>query len=278
MRTTLWLGVLLSSSALVACGGGDSDPDAPPTVDSPPGAPDARVDADPNAPDASPEFACNGVPIPTTGAATLTITGDMAALSASGSTPVEGADIEGYINGNNTPVATTTSMTAGAYTITINNPGTAPVDGYLKAASAGNLTVFLHPPTPIYTDIPMAPLRTLPTSLVDVFYALAQVTPMAGRGVIAVVVTDCLGNPLTGATVTSDPAGDVRYNGANGLPTGPGGASSTAADGVAFIANLPVGTVSVDADYNGVDMRAHSFLIRAIDGADDAINTTTIIP
>lgn len=290
MRTTPWLAAVLSSTALVACGGGGDKADAPPSIDSPPGTPDAfhEIDADPNAPDAPPEFACHGVPIPTSGAATVTVSGDAAALSVSGSTPIAGATVEGFIVGNNTPVATATTAADGAYSIAINNPGSTPIDGYLRMATTGNKTVYLFPPTLIYTDIPTAPLRTLPNSLYPAFLALAGgLTVGTGNGVIAVVVTDCLGNPLTGATVTSNPApiesaepaegsGGVRYNGDNGLPSAT--ATSTGADGIAYVVNVPGGTVSVDAVYNGIDFREHAFLVRAVEGTDNAINTTTIIP
>src|SRR5437762_3265561 len=96
MRTKLWLGVILSTSALAACGGGSHNADAPPgTPDAPivptvDGSPDGRPDADPLLPDADPQFACLGQPIPTTAPTTLTISGDVAELAPGGSTPKSG--------------------------------------------------------------------------------------------------------------------------------------------------------------------------------------------
>src|SRR5436853_474029 len=107
MRTTVWLGVIFSTSALAACGGGGGDTVDSPIVDqpdSPPGTPDARPDADPLAPDAAPEFACLGQPIPGAAATTLTVAGDMQVLSIGGSNPVSGATVTAYVVGNPTAI------------------------------------------------------------------------------------------------------------------------------------------------------------------------------
>src|SRR5207237_1440136 len=61
-----------------------------------------------------------------------------------------------------------------------------------------------------------------------------------GDGFIAVVVTDCAGNPLPGATVSSNPAGSVYYN-AGGAPSST--ATSTATDGIAYIFDFVAGNV-----------------------------------
>jgi hypothetical protein len=284
MRTTLWLGVIFSTSALAACGGGRGDTVDSPIVDqpdSPPGTPDARPDADPLAPDAAPEFACHGQPIPGTAATTLTVAGDMQVLGAGGGgMAIQGATVEAYLVGNPTPVGTDTTDSAGAYSISIDNPGATPVDAYLRAPSSGNKTVYLVPPTVVYQDIPMAPIRTISDSLFPFFVTLAQANLTDGNGVIALIVTDCLNNPLTGATVTvpGQPNAQVRYNGTNGLPTGTGSASSTAADGIAYVIDMPPGPVTVDASYMGIDMREHSVNVRPANGTENAINTTTIIP
>lgn len=280
MHTTRWLGVIFSTFALAACGGGGNDADAPigNQPDSPPGTPDARVDADPLAPDAAPEFACLGQPIPTTAATSLTVAGDMQVLSIAGSNPVAGATVTAYVVGNPTPVGTDDTDAAGAYTITLSNPGASPVDGYLLAPSSGNKTVYLFPPTLIYEDLPMAPIRTVSDGLFPTFLALSGGSVAAGHGVVALRISDCLGNPLAGATASSPQTDqDVRYNGTNGLPDS--GATSTAADGIAYIFNVPAGSVTVDAMYMGMNFREHSFVARNADsGGDNAINTTVVQP
>jgi hypothetical protein len=285
MRTKLWLGVILSTSALAACGGGGDDPDAPvnPNIDSPTGSadasPDGRPDADPLAPDASPAWACYMQPIPGTAPATLTVAGDMQSLGVAGGTPVSGATVSAFIAGNPTAVAMDTTDGTGAYSIAVDNPGGTPVDAYLRAPSPNNKTVYLFPPTLIYEDIPMAPIRTIADNLFGTFLALAQADPITpGNGVIALVVADCEGNPLEGATVSSpgNPAAQIRYNGTNGLPSG--AATATAADGIGYIINVPPGAQTVDAIYMGMDLREHTITVHAVDGAENAINTTVVRP
>ena len=302
MRTSLCL-ALVSVLVLPACGGGDSDDDgddtptidAPvgPTADSPPGTPDAPPvvpDADPLAPDAMPGFACLGNPIPTTAPATVNISGDVAEVTTGGEVLKSGVTVEAFRTGNPTPVDSDVSAaTTGAYTLAIaTQPPMTPADGYLRADPGMNCqtitggadeckTVFLFPPTLIFEDIQVAPVRTVGNQAFGFLHTLAGATaPVAGTSAIAIVVTDCDGNPLAGATVTSNPAGEVRYNAASGLPNS--GATATAADGVAYVLNVATGNVTVDAMYMGMDLREHTIPTRAHDGADNAINTTTIQP
>jgi hypothetical protein len=288
MRTKPCL-ALLAALALPACGGGDSDDDgddavidAPvgPTADSPVGTidgPPVVIDADPLAPDADPRFACLGQPIPTTAPTTLTVAGDMQVLGISGGTPVNGATVEAFLVGGSAPIGSSTTAGQGAYEITITNNGGTPIDAFLRAPSMNNKTVYLFPPTLVYEDLPNAPIRTVSNGLFGTLVALAGGTQAAGNGVVALVVTDCLGAPLAGATASSPQTDQaVKYNGANGLPSST--ATATAADGIAYIFNVPPGQVTVDAAYMGMDFREHSFLARAADGTDNALNTTTVRP
>jgi hypothetical protein len=288
MRTTLWLGVLLSSSALVACGGGDSDPDAPVVPDAPGSAdaPPGPPDADPNAPDAQPgAFTCLGQAIPTTAPTTLTVSGDVAELTTSGSVTKSGVTVNAYRTGSPTPIGTDTSDPT--YSVSADNPGGTPLDGYLftvpgnvcgGAAGAQECkNVYLYPPTRIYQDIPAAPIRTVSNNLYPVLLLAAGVSDdqEAGNGVVALIVTDCLNNPLGGAVVTSTAPGTViRYN-SGGLPSAT--ATFTDADGVAYVFNAPTGDVTVDATYQGMDLREHAVVVHSAD-TENALTTTTITP
>jgi hypothetical protein len=299
MRTTLWLGVIFSTSALAACGGGSHDADAPPgTPDSPivptiDAAPDARPDADPLLPDADPTFSCLGQPLPTTAPTTLTIGGDVAELSPGGAAFKGGVTVNAYAAGNPTPVGSDVSANdgTGAYSITLDNPGGTPIDGYAKAvpgsicgtgSNQACMDVYLTPPTPIYEDIPNAIVRTVSQNNFALIYLLTgESAPAdhAGTAVVGMIVTDCQNNPLAGATVSSTPAGTgptmgVHYN-SGGLPSG--SATQTDTDGFAYIMNLPPGNVTVRAEYGGMTLRAHVIVAHAWD-TDNALNTTTIRP
>jgi hypothetical protein len=96
------------------------------------------------------------------------------------------------------------------------------------------------------------------------------VTQAAGNGFMGVVVSDCSGMPVAGATVTTTPSGTVRYNQA-GIPSNT--AMVTDADGVAYVFNVPAGTVTVGASAQGTTFRAHDVLVRA-----DVLTTTVVAP
>jgi hypothetical protein len=286
MRTTLWLGVLLSSSSLLAACGDNKDPteaDARIVSDAPPGsidAPDDDPDAGPPA-DAAPGFECNGVPIPTTAPDEITVNGAVVAVGVSGNTPVVGATVDAFVTGVTDPVATTTTGAGGAYTLDLANPPEVPADGYLRATAAGHKTVFLYPPTLLYQDI-TAPILTIPNALFGTFIGLAQANVQAGNGVIALSVRNCANEPIEGAVVTTPAAGaQIRYNdGATGFPSGT--ATETAADGIAYIIDVDTGAVEVDATFNGIDFREHSVIVHSAgsvkSGEENAMTLTTIIP
>ena len=75
---------------------------------------------------------------------------------------------------------------------------------------------------------------------------------------------------MQGATVTSSPAGDVHYNDASGPSAA---ASSTAADGIAYIFNVPTGDVTLSGAAGGVTLRSHHFVSRT-----NVFTTTLITP
>jgi len=70
--------------------------------------------------------------------------------------------------------------------------------------------------------------------------------------------------------VSSTPAGTVRYN-AGGGPSS--SATSTASDGIAYIANVTAGNVTVQANASGHTLRQHVVNARA-----DVITLTEIQP
>jgi hypothetical protein len=283
MRTTLWLGVLLSSSSLLAACGDNKDPteaDARIVSDAPPGsidAPDDDPDAGPPA-DAAPGFECNGVPIPTVAETELTISGNVGALSTSGTVLLEDVPVEAYVTGVTDPVAETMSGTNGVYSMTIPNPGATPADGYIRANAGGSYKItYVYPPTLLYTDLPTAAIRTLDEPTFVALNALLGSPQEVDNGLVAVVVTNCAGEPVEGATVSSPQSTIVRYNGAGGLPSG--SATATAADGIAYVFNIPPGNATIDAEYEGVDFREHTVVVYSIGMSEDnSLTTTTIIP
>jgi hypothetical protein len=89
--------------------------------------------------------------------------------------------------------------------------------------------------------------------------------------VIILEVEDANAALVQGATVSSQPAaGKVAYSDANGTPTS---TTSTAADGRAFLFNLPPGTVTVSASKTGTTFSSHPVGTFA-----DSVTTTIVEP
>lgn len=284
MRTTPWLAAVLSSTALVACGGGGDKADAPPSIDSPvvPDGPPGPPDADPNAPDAVPgAFACNGQPNPTTAPASIDVGGTTVELSASGTPPVANTTVDLFLAGGTTPLATTTSNATGVFTFTGLTTGGTAVDGYLRGTFPGNRkTVYVFPPQPLHESQDNVLVASASDAVILVLNAAFLEPDQAdASGAVGVLVTDCLGNPLAGATVSANPAGtQVLYRDASGNPSPT--ATSTGPDGIGIIANVPPGmNVTVDAQYQGYNMREHTIFVKSINGdTDKALSTTIVIP
>ena len=82
------------------------------------------------------------------------------------------------------------------------------------------------------------------------------------KGLIAVIVADAAENPIAGATVTTSPAAaNDCYNGTSGLPDAM--VMTTAADGIAYMINVPAGEVTVSASVGGTSFGAHKVNARA---------------
>ena len=289
MRTKLWLGVILST--LAACGGGDNDPDAPvnPQIDSPPGTPDApgtadaRPDADPLAPDAAPAWACNGQPNPTIAMDPVDVAGTTVELSASGTTPVPGATVDLFLAGGTDPIATTTSSGAAA-TFTFDDiaTGGTALEGYMRGTFTGGnrKIVYVFPPQPIWQNIDNALVTTASDGLVLAINLLyAEPDQADTNGAVGILVTDCLGNPLEGATVSTNPPGtQVLYRSAAGDPDP--ALTSTGPDGIGIVFNVPPGdNVVVDATYQGYDMREHTIFVRTLGlSQQNSLSTTIVMP
>lgn len=202
-------------------------------------------------PDTGP-YACLGDPLPTTAPATITVTGTVTQGVISPAASADAA-VTAYRTGNTTPLATTTTAANGTFSLTISTGGT-PVDGYLQIAKSGYITTFAYPPAPLAANATESAIIVTSTE----FNGLSQsagVTQDGAKGFIAVVVENCDGAPISGATVTTNPAGTYRYN-AGGFPSS--SATSTATDGIAYVFNVGPGDVVVQAQGGGHTLRAHT--------------------
>src|SRR6266508_827439 len=225
----------------------------------------AACGSDSNGPAAG--FECLGQALPTTAPATITVTGQVR-QNALAPNALPGAYVFAFPTVGPDTLAADTSDTPGFYTLSITTGGT-PVNGYVRATDSTHITTYAYPAVPLAANATENVLMITNTEF-GVLAAVAGITPVAGDGFIGLVVTNCAGTPLAGATVTSSPAGQVRYN-AGGAPSST--ATSTAADGVAYIANVAAGNVTVQATASGHTLRQHIVNARA-----NAITLTQIQP
>lgn len=213
-------------------------------------------------------FECSGQSLPTTAPPLVNVTG-MVTANVLSPAPVPHAFVYGFRTGDTTHLAGDTTNTPGQYSLAISSGGT-PVNGYLSVTDSGHhIDTYAYPAVPLAADITDNVLM-VSSSEFAILAASAGITPVAGDGFIGVVVRNCQGTPVAGATVTSMPAGTVRYN-VGGLPSST--AATTAADGVAYIANVAPGNVTVQSTASGVTLRQHVVNARA-----NAITLTEIQP
>jgi len=202
-------------------------------------------------------FECVNDALPTTAPALIQVDGQILGNALSPG-PISGAIVTAFKIGVAESLAVDTSNTPGFYALSITTGGT-PVNGYLRATHSGQVDTYAYPARPL-----AGPLTTnvlMPTQSELDFLALAvSVTQSASNGFIGVVVKDCTGNPVAGATVTTNPGGTVKYNSA-GAPSS--GATSTSDDGVAYVFNVPAGNVTVRANGGGETLREHAVNARA---------------
>ena len=213
-------------------------------------------------------FECIGQALPTTAPALINVTG-MVSSNVLSPAPVHGAYVYAFRRGDTTHLAGDTTDTPGRYSVDITTRGT-PVDGYLAVSDSGHhIDTYAYPAVPLASN-QIENVLMISSTEFTFLAAAAGVTPVAGDGFIGVVVKNCAGTPIAGATVTSSPAGTVRYN-AGGAPSS--SATSTADDGVAYIANVAAVNVTVMASASGHTLRQHIVNARA-----DAITLTEIQP
>ncbi len=272
-RSISSLAVCSLAVLLAACGDddggsdGSDQADAAVNIDAASSVPDAST----GEPDAMPaDLSCLGNPVPTDAPATVTLSGQVVAIDLGGQTPVEGAIVElrrasnDRILDDNKPGGTPAD---GAYSLTGRTRGT-PLEAYLHSEADGLVTSRLYPPVAVFTDVPMVPLPMFDPIIIG-FLSPDQ---EADKGIIVLLVLDCSGMPVAGATVMSTPeAGDIVYADDQGIPDD--AATATGAAGLAYLINVPAGTVTVNATAMG-----ESFLGHDVASVPEEVTTTVVLP
>lgn len=204
-------------------------------------------------------FFCAGDVAPTSAVDPLTVAGAVTDLISGN--PLAGATVEARRLAGGTLLDTDTTAGDGSFSLTASTGGT-PLAAYLQLAASGYPATYFYPADPFAADVAGVGVRAINSSSLALAYVFAGIgaqTP--GTGTSAAIVTDCNGVAIAGATVGFSPAaGALRYlSGGTPSPS----ATSTDASGIAIGFNAPAGNTSVSAQFNGVSLESHGFVVTA---------------
>ena len=201
-------------------------------------------------------FACHNQPLPTTAEPQITATGTVIAPFTGN--VVAGATVQGFLVGTPVALFTVTTDAAGMFSQD-QGTGGVPRDAFLKVTASGYADSYYHPAVPLTTDFD-AQIQQLTPADVMTMAAFGEFSIDAGTGHVFIGVIDCNGAPIRGATVSTSPPGTLRYL-YQAMPS----ASAVATDesGVALVANLPPGPVTIEAMIDGRLLRSHTLELAA---------------
>ena len=200
----------------------------------------------------------------------LHCSGKAEAYSASGTTPLEGVRIGGYLATDETTEVTYVMTAAdGTYSIDLPTNGR-PIDGYFKATKDTYMDTYLYPDGPVAEDLTGARVAMItPDTFTLLTDTLCGANQLATNAAIVAIVTDADENPVAGAMIGSSPAATKYCYNEGGFPNR--SATQTDTDGIAYYLNVPAGRVTVNALKPGLTLPSHPVIARA------GVVTTTLI-
>lgn len=243
---------LFALSMLVACGDDGGSPiivdsgiaDAPPVDMAPP------ID---QPPPITYDFSCSTNTTPPAVATTVTVSGTVNEVSMQGLTPLAGAVVKACkgdcVDANLLATATPNPTVDGTFTTgPLTTNGTA-IPGYLVITKSTHWPTRIYPFAPLAADLTDVPTAMVTGQALQVLDIIGLPTQMAGKGVVAVLASDCsatltgVGDAdvslLNGTTPAGDPPFDV------------GGVAGAQFAGIYLITNVPPGEYTVKVSYAG---------------------------
>jgi hypothetical protein len=190
---------------------------------------------------------CLGMPGPTTAPMLVNIHGH--AVEPSNLAPLPGATVA-LQNAQMNPIFTAMADAQGSFAFTFNTNGTPATGLDLLATMTGRLGTYFYPTRAVTGDVD-AQIVLLSTTEAMQLGSGAGVNIDASHGVALLTIEDCNGSAFAGATVSSSPPGAVRYF--NGVQVSMS-ATATDAGGVAMIANLTPGPVTISTTVKGTKL------------------------
>jgi hypothetical protein len=211
------------------------------------------------------DLSCSGDELPSTAVDPLDIAGEVRGVGVG---TLTGVDVEAYAVDGDTLLDSDTSIAGGAYALSLDTGGT-PLEAYLFASEDTYLDQYVYPPVPLFVDSPFDIALITPTMRDNIADA-GDVDLEADTGLLSALILDCNLEPIAGAVVTTNPAGEVRYL-VNGAVSDT--ATTTDDSGIVVILNLTPGDVEIDAEVAGESLREHTLNVRA-----NVVTTTAVIP
>jgi len=246
------------SIALAACDGGGASPDARPPID-------AR----------EPNFECADDVFPDPIPDPISYAGEIYEPGLTGSAqdePVGGASIQAWDLARAQSLAFANAGDDGRFTLELATGGD-PLNTFLEARSNLHLTTRTYLPTPVFEPRDDIDIPLFTQQHVDTTNNFAGITPDPSQGILVVRAFDCDAVPLAGVTFTlTPPPLDTLYVAAVGLPSYE---TKTSSQGAAIMLDIEPGSVRLDADYNGRELRGHTFEVVP---TSTAVTTAAIVP
>jgi hypothetical protein len=199
-------------------------------------------------------YECLGQPLPSTADAKITISGHVSDPFTGN--PINGGAVEGYLVGVPSSIFTTTTDATGAFAHD-QGTGGVPRNAYLKMTANGFLDAYFFPSAPLAHSMVQDRLTQMTSSDIQTIGQVANVTIDPTKVQLVVVVVDCNGNAVPGATISTTPPGTIRY-----FEAATPSATAVATDsmtGAALVANLAPSNTTINATVQGMTLRSHNF-------------------
>jgi hypothetical protein len=243
--------------ALAACGSDHAKVDASIVIiDSP--TPDAKVWMD-APPGPNYDLTCLGSAAPTTAADPITVAGQTATLTMSGTSPVPMVDVAVFKTGTANALASVTSDGGGVFTTGNIATGGVPIDGYVRGMEPTYRSSYIYPPSVVDMSLTGVPVLLVSNQAFGFLANLAGVTQDDdNNGVLLVQVGDCttpMTQPIDGATV------QVQQNGTDVGTIFDLGALAAQAAGTFFVFNVPDGATQVLVSFNSMNFPTHTVAV-----------------
>lgn len=182
---------------------------------------------------------------------TIRVSGRVTAVDANlGMQPVTNAPIEFIRTPDEVSIASGGTDSTGSYTLVVPVSGVGAV-GYVRAH--GNMLAntndsLRYPPKPLTADT-VLDVQLYSNNTITTFAQLGGTQQPSGLAFGIAVVETATGGPLPGATVSSQPAAQVRYTNNQGLPSPT--ITSTGGNGVAMLFGLQIAPAMFTASQGG---------------------------